>query len=148
MAYIEKEKVAEIRKRIKAAFNKEWKFSIVRDDYSGIRVAVMKAPIDFRKDYIFKHFEGDQERETVFKRLNEGKFEVNEFYINERWSGAARRAFNKIISIIYEVAGVPVNRNADDPGADYPDYNFFIWLQIGKWDKPCEFPRDAQSAAA
>jgi hypothetical protein len=148
MAYLEKEKVAEIRKRIKAAFNKEWKFSVTRDDYSGVRVAIMRAPIDFRKDYVFKHFADENDRKVILDRLDNGKLEVNEFYVDEQWTGAAQRAFNKILSIIYEVAGVPVNRNADDPGADYPNYDFFIYVQIGKWDKPCEFPRLDQSAAA
>jgi len=139
MAYIEKEKVAEIRKRIKKEFGKEWKFSVTWADYSGVRIAIMKSPLNF---IALKNFEGydEIEKEWICRELLEGKLEINEYRIDENWKGEARAVLRKIKKIVDEVAGGRYNRNADDPGADYPDYNYFLWIQIGKWNKPCEFP--------
>ncbi len=47
MAYLKTEEVAVIRQMLKAEFP-SWKFSVVRDDnYSGVRIAILEAPIDF-----------------------------------------------------------------------------------------------------
>lgn len=139
MAYMSKETVAEIRKRIRKEFGKEWKFSVTMSDYSGVRIAVMKAPVDF---VACKNFEGydEMEREWVIQELVSGRLDVNEYRIEESWKGEARKAFRKIKKIVAEVAGTRYDRNAGDPGADYPNYNYFLWMQIGKWGKPCEFP--------
>ena len=147
MAYIEKEAVAEIRRKIKKEFGKEWKFSVTRSDYSGVRIAIMKAPIDFIACKNFERYT-EEEAEWVRKDLLSGKLDVNEFWINENWDGEARKVFLRIKKIVADVAGARYNRNADDPGADYPDYNYFLWMQVGKWDRPCEFPHKEEAEAA
>ena len=139
MAYMSKEEVAEIRKRIKKEFGKEWKFSVTMADHSGVRVAVMKAPIDFIALKNFERYD-EVEKEWVIRELVSGRLDVNEYRIDESWRGEARKAFKKIKKITAEVAGTRYDRNAGDPGADYPNYNYFLWIQIGKWNNPCQFP--------
>lgn len=39
------------------------------------------------------------------------------------------------------------NRNAGDMGADYPDWNFFVHILIGSYDKPYELTNQAAKAA-
>lgn len=49
MAYIETEKVKQIREEIKKAFPSKqgWKFSIKKEHYTGVRIVVLKAPVNF-----------------------------------------------------------------------------------------------------
>jgi len=46
MPYISTERVAEIRKELKATFP-DVKFSVVREHYSTVRVAVMESPLEW-----------------------------------------------------------------------------------------------------
>lgn len=45
MGYIETEKVAEIRKKVRAEFP-AFKISVTRDHYSTVNVRIMKGPVD------------------------------------------------------------------------------------------------------
>lgn len=50
MAYISTERVSEIRKEIKKLFP-EFKFSIRRDDYSGVIIDILEAPMMLTDQY-------------------------------------------------------------------------------------------------
>ena len=49
MAYIEKERVAEIRVELKKLFP-QFKFSVTRQNYSSVNIKIMKGDIDFFDD--------------------------------------------------------------------------------------------------
>lgn len=119
MAYLEKEKVAEIRKIIRSTFpSKEgWKISVSREDYSGINVNVMRSPL----------------------RFSSNNKPINDFYTDQLENEHERAVFGIMNKIITRVTGGCYNRNAGDPSADYADFNYFKHFRIGKWDKNCEF---------
>jgi hypothetical protein len=48
MAYITSEEVKEIRNEIKAAFPKTFKFSITREHYCKVNVALMSSPLEIQ----------------------------------------------------------------------------------------------------
>lgn len=117
MAYIETEKVKEIRTAIKETFAKDgFKFSVTRRHHSEVVVVCMQSPIEFS--------------------TNKGG--VNHYYLDRIENDNERSVFSIVNKIITKVTGGSYNRNAGDPGADY-DCNFYIDMQIGKFDNPCKF---------
>jgi len=141
MAYLSKEQVAEIRKEIRAAFGKEWKFSITRSDYTGVRIVVLKTPLRLLDDAV----EGSGAGETL-ERF--GYVDVIEGWMSEAWTGETLAALKKIFEIAQRVGGGSYDRNAGDVFADYSNFTYYIDVSFGRWDRPCDFPRDTSQEAA
>jgi hypothetical protein len=107
MAYISSERVKEIRTTLKSQFPKV-KFSIRREHGSGVRISVLSSEVNFGADYK----------------------QVNEYYINEHYSGEQA----KLLSKIYEVASEGTTyRETGDYGTQPSHY---VWITIGEWNKP------------
>ncbi len=115
MAYITSERVKEIRKELKALFpyKEGWKLSVTRQNYSEVLVAIVQSPINFGIKY---------------EQLNNS--------YPENYKPELSEVMKKIDNIISKGC---VNRNANDPGADYADYNFFTSIHIGKWNHDCKY---------
>jgi hypothetical protein len=113
MAYIEKEAVANIRKAIKKAFPKSWKFSVTRNHCSEVIIALMEGPMELVETY---------------QQLNH--------YHSHFYEGEIRSMINKVVSIVNDVHEPVVDRNAGDMGADYGNNNYFLSVHVGKWDRP------------
>lgn len=106
MSYLSTERVKEIRTALKAQFPNV-KFSIKREHYSGVRIAVLSSKVDFGTDY---------------KR-------VNEYYINEHFSGDQA----ELLSKVYDIASEGTTyRETGDYGTQPSHY---VWLTIGSSDK-------------
>lgn len=137
MAYIEKERVAEIRAELKKLFP-TFKFSVTRQNYSSINIKIIRGDIDFFNDDMradgTTHF-GESRKLSDYTKAN-GHTSVNEYYIKENWVGEAQKMLSQIRDIACEGN---FNRNAGDMGADYPDWNFFVHISIGSYDKPYQF---------
>lgn len=145
MAYIEKERVAEIRVELKKLFP-QFKFSVTRQNYSSIVIKIMKGDIDFFNDAMrpdgTNHY-GDSRKLSDYAK-QKGHTSVNEYYIKENWCGEAQKMLSKIRDIACKGN---YNRNAGDMGADYPDWNFFVHISVGSYDKPYELISTAALAA-
>jgi len=119
MAYISTEDVKAIRTEIKKVFpaKKGWKFSITKEDCSGVRVQIMESKVNLDPE-------------------NKGNYEINHYYIDDNYkdNDVLRYVFNRIEKIINNVKQFE-DRNAGDMGADYPNCNFFYNITVGKWDK-------------
>ena len=110
MGYISTERVKEIRTELKNTFP-NFKFSITKDDHSGVRINILKGNVDFERDHV----------------------SVNHYYINEHFQGEQARVLNKI----NEVANKGVTyRETGDYGTQPSHY---VYITIGKWDKPYEY---------
>lgn len=109
MSYITKEQVKEIRQTLKSEFPKT-KFSITRENYSGVRIVILKSNIDFQCDYK----------------------QVNEYYINENYDGLQREMLSKIYAIASK--GTTYFETADY--GSQPSH--YVWITIGQWDKKFE----------
>lgn len=106
MAYITTEQVAEFRAELKKEFP-DIKFSVTREHYCKINVAIMQA-----------HF-----------RFTENDYhQVNEYRIKEY-------QYSDILSRIKEICNRG-NYNNSDSQSDYFDVGWYFSLSIGKWDKP------------
>lgn len=111
MPYISTEEVKEIRSKIKQEF-KDFKFSIVRDNFSCVAISILSSSYDFGVDYK----------------------QVNEFWIDENYKDKPEQArfLKRLIEICKETKEqVIVNANSDY--GDWP--NYYISLSIGRWDR-------------
>jgi hypothetical protein len=114
MAYASKETVANIRKALKAKFP-EIKFSVVNDSHTAVRVSVMKSKYDFGVSY----------------------HNINEHHIesDRKLSDEHKALFIEILKTIKE-AGDWFDKS--DSMTDYFNTAFYIYLKIGKDNKPYE----------
>jgi hypothetical protein len=92
MAYIEKERVAEIRTELKKLFP-TFKFSVTRQNYSSVNIKIMKGDIDFFDDAMradgTNHY-GDSRKLSDYAKA-ERHTSVNEYYIKENWMSEAQK---------------------------------------------------------
>ena len=118
--YVTKEEVKKMRDTIKKEFPAKdgWKFSIRNENYSKVNVCILKAPINLNVE-------------------NKNYFYVLEHNIEKLYKDQpeAQKFFKRIFEIIEGIKPC-YNRNAGDPTADYPDYNYVYNVNVGKWDVP------------
>ena len=112
MAYISKQDVQEIRRRMKLLFPKDWKFSITRSHSDSINITLMEGPIQIEGDYL---------------QLNDMRPDIHDDTIKE---------YVELLNEIVEDVKANYDSNAGDMGADYPAWNYHKNYAIGKWDKP------------
>lgn len=122
MAYITTERIAEIRKEIKATFP-GWKFSITRRHYSTVVIAIMSAPIDL--------IEGEQLAQYADGRTPTKYHDVNVHWIEDNYKDNPLKA--QILSKIHSIANVG-NFDNSDAQTDYFHVGFYVDISIGKWD--------------
>lgn len=116
MAYINAEKVAVIRKKLKETFP-EIKFSVRKNAHSStVYVDIMKSPYEFRPA----------------DKTNIPSGNVNQYWLDEHGYQNVQ-ILKKIIEICNEG-----NYNNSDIQADYFDVGWYVDIGIGKWDKPFE----------
>ena len=122
MAYISTEAVKEIRSEIKRLFPKQdgWKFSVRKRDNMEVCVTILEGPETFGIDEIEDNYR-----------------QVNRHHFADHYSGYELQAIETIMACIQQsAAGVNVDYNAGDMGADYCNYNYFISINIGEFDRP------------
>lgn len=137
MAYITKEKVAEIRKNLKAAFP-GWKFSLRMDRNTSIHLAVVKAPYNVFKDFnpVDRYTDPHNRDEEAYARsVREGHAQVNHYWLEDgkTWKGKTQEAFQKMADICNEG-----NFDKSDIMTDYFHVGWYFTMSVGKWDKAVE----------
>ena len=123
MACISIERVKEIRKQLRSEFP-ELKLSVKTIHNSTVSVTIKEGPYDFSKDYIKPN--PDNEIEAPMKYI-----QINEYYIDDQWTGKAKEIFTKIKNI---AAKGSYDRNFNDHRANYRDYTFYFSLSVGTWN--------------
>lgn len=110
MAYLSAERVKEIRTQLKKEFP-SFKFSITRDNWSGIKISILESNVDFNLG------------ESTYKQ-------VNEYYIERSYTGQAR----EVLLRIREIANAGVSYHETGDYGNQP--SFYLSINIGQWDKP------------
>jgi hypothetical protein len=106
MAYVTKERTAEVKKQLKKEFP-NFKFSVTTEHHSTLKVCILQAPIKFvDKD------------NAVLNTYYPEKYEHPEI-------------LKKIFNIVNQG-----NYNHSDSQRDYFDVGFYVNIQQGRWDIP------------
>jgi hypothetical protein len=124
MPYIDKDKVKEIRDKLKKELP-EFKFSVRREHHMEVAVNIMKGPIEFPENY---------------KRVNH--------YHCERFYEDRPEIVDVFRKILATIEGVEPQRELvyDQDYGSVP--NYYISLSVGKWDKPYEKTRSKEEKTA
>ncbi len=119
MPYISKEQVKTKRAALKKALP-NYKLSVITENYSGIKVTIMRGPVNFGTEY---------------NQLNP--------YINyreERWNRDTNKHESQpliadLMEVIMPILNDGIGKGFQDSDYGYvPDY--YTWVHIGKWDQP------------
>lgn len=122
MPYISTDRVAEIRAELKNKYP-EIKFSITREHGSTVSISILESYIDFK--------------------IEEGTYrQVNVYHISTQFTGDARDILLDIYNIANSGNGIMVN---DGDYGNVP--NFYVNINIGKWDKPYKINGEAPAHA-
>ena len=117
MAYISAEDVKVIRNNLKKIFPSSlgWKFSVTRDNGTAVRVYVMSSPV----------FDGNT---SLPSHPN--------YHPDDKWTEDQVRA-GAVITDIVKLKWW----DKCEPQIDHFQTAFYITLDVGKWDRPCELTR-------
>lgn len=112
MPYITSQDVKERRQAIKKALP-NFKISVTRENASTIRIVFREGAID------------------MVKNKERGYDQVNQYYIEKYYEGAAKEA----LETAYNIA--ESGQKIIDPDSDYGAIpNFYVTLNIGEFDRP------------
>ena len=145
----------EITKEIRQTLKQEFpscKFSVTKEVYAGgwsIHVSLMEADFNPMRDpqdvsdwAIEKIHDSYFTREVMEKTQNENYHQLNYYalgddYDEDNWCNGVFLT-EKAHNILQRVTQICQKRNWDNSDAmtDYFDVNYYLHLNIGKWDKP------------
>ena len=140
MAYIGAEDVKAIREALKKEFGKDFKFSVTRDNHSGVRIAIMSGVANF--------YDGELDSTDKYNgRVNKfnGYTQLNHYHLH--FYGAYEELFTKISEIAHTAPGLAGGKTYycnDDTQTDYFDRAYYVSIHVGKWDKPYELNKEGQ----
>lgn len=140
MAYISSEDVKAIRVALKAEFGKDFKFSVTRDHYSGVRIAIMSGVANF--------YDGELDTTDKYSgRVYEfdGYAQINHYHLH--YYGAYQTLLEKISEIAHTAPGLAGGKQyfcEDDVMTDYFSRAYYVNIHVGRWDKPYEINLEGQ----
>ena len=132
MAYINQEQKKEKNLKIKELLKTKYadlkiKHTMGIEHYSTLRFTIVSSTIDFKKLYAEKFENGT----TEYDRSNDTDWQINEYYIEDNFTGKVLEMFNDVKNIM--MAG---NHNNSDSMTDYFDVGWYIAITAGRWNKP------------
>ena len=117
MAYMNQERKAQLAPAIRAVLNKyKMKGTISVQHHSSLVVTIKSGVIDF-------------------EMADEQYIQVNEYWINEHYTGVARDFLTELLQAMKG----PDYFCEDDSMTDYFHRSHYIDINIGKWDRPYVF---------
>jgi hypothetical protein len=138
MAYISTESVADIRKRLKAAFpaKEGWKLSVTRRHGSAVDVRFMAGPHAFTA-WQFDPYDTDpsapkcrQHAEAMGRTKAVTSGGVNHYHIESQWTKESAEILAKASKIIHRD-----HWDKSDIQTDYFHCAFYVDMGIGRWDR-------------
>jgi len=103
MAYIDTQKVKEIRNKIKKQFP-EFKFSIVREHYSTVKISIIEGSVDLGETYQ----------------------QLNPYYLERIENQALRELAQEILKIVRETVEVKYHETGDYGSQP----NYYTYIQV------------------
>jgi hypothetical protein len=146
--------IKEIAKRLRKHLKNnhpDFKFSVRIERYSGgqsMSIEMMSAPFKPIIESISEEWQ-DGNRVVVHKPVEEQYAQLNHHCLDDY---KAEQSFvrnngyvldDRVIPVLKSAVSFAQGYNYDDSDSmiDYFNTNFYIHLGIGKWDRPCEYPK-------
>ena len=123
MAYMNQEEKAKIAAMLKKIMPKNWKYSLSVENNSGIRLTISSAPIDLIEMAI-------NNKKTMFNEKPKD-LQVHDFRLESYFSGEVLEIFEKIKQALNLN-----NYNNSDVMTDYYEVGHYVYINLGRWNKP------------
>lgn len=127
MAYMNQETKARLVKTAKSVLKKyglHGTFSV--QNHSGIVCTINSGPIDFQAALARK-----ESASTWIASTWIGHCSVNVYWIADQWTGTAKDALMELYAALNEG-----NHDHSDISTDYFEVGWYVYINIGKWDRP------------
>jgi len=147
MAYMSQERKKEIAKNVKAVA-KSYGFSgrditVGVQHHSSLVVNIFKGPLDFIGD-INAHNRNVAQQCGEQVRSTTGNYQVNPYWCEEHAvDPTIKRFFGDLLAAIKSTGYY----NNSDAMTDYFDHDFYIDINVGKWDRDYEFYGEMKEVA-
>ena len=147
MAYISQDRKKIIAKNVKAVC-KSYGFggrdvTVAVDNHSTLVVNLWNGPLDFIGD-INAYNRAIAQRRGEQVRSTTGNYQVNPYWCEEHAvDPVIKRFFGDLLAAI-KSTGYYNNSNSQ---IDYFDHDFYIDINVGKWDKPYNYRNEMKEAA-
>lgn len=120
MAYVSKETKATLVAEAKKVLPKGWKATFGVRHHSTMVMTIRKAPASVLEDYL-----GDKSHDHPH---------VNHHHLETCWKGETLKTLEAL-----RAALMTGNHDHSDIQSDYFDVGWYVSMNFGQWDKPCEF---------
>lgn len=130
MAYMNQEKKAKIAAQLKKVVPAGWKYSLAVEHRSGIRMTISQAPVDLLgqiRECILQN-----SPEPSLWRVQSGYYELNNYWFKSQLEGHPHLEDFKAIMAALNID----NHNRSDIQSDYFDIGHYVYLTVGKYNKP------------
>lgn len=130
MAYMNQEKKAKIAAQLKKVVPAGWKYTLAVENHSGIRMTISAAPVDLIES--IRESIVANSREPNVRRLDSGTYEFNPYWYKSQLEGHPNL---KDFEAIFAALNID-NYNRSDIQSDYFDVGHYVYLTVGKYNKP------------
>lgn len=143
MAYVNKEKKAQIKEALKQVMPSDWKWSLAVRNHSTAVLTISKAPVDLvsifcdaADAYNKRRVEiyGEREQSTSYQR-EKGNYDVSTWSLQHMTEGLQNRYIAATFKKLFDAMNTN-NYDNSDIMTDYFDVGHYVDIQIGKWNKP------------
>lgn len=118
MAYMSQERKSQIAPKVKAVLNKYGvKGSLSVQHHSGLCLTLKSGKIDFQKDCLLSDFH----------------YQVNTYHTDSHYQGISKKFFAEVLNAMNDG-----NWDNSEPQVDYFDKGWYVYINLGKWNKPYE----------
>lgn len=142
MAYMSQERKASIAARVKPILKQYGvKGTLSVHNHSTIVLTITSGAIDFVGTY--NRVVGQRGRD--FQKA-EGYLQVNEYYLQEQFDGAALSFVQMVKDALNLVGDKDANFDNSEPQTDYFHVGWYVSINVGKWDKPYQLTAESKAA--
>jgi hypothetical protein len=129
MAYMNQERKAEIAAKVKPILKRYGVKATLSTDRSAISLNIKSASIDFIANYngtVAAQPGGFRNGSPAEKSI-----QVNTYWFQEHFSGKAKKFLTEVLKEMNRG-----NHDRSDSQSDYFDVGWYVYVNIGKWNKP------------
>ena len=129
MAYMNQERKAAIAAKVKPILKRYGVKATLSTDRSAISLNIKSASIDFIANYngtVAAQPGGFRNGSQAEKSI-----QVNTYWFHEHFSGKAKKFLTEVLKVMNNG-----NHDRSDSQTDYFDVGWYVYVNIGKWNKP------------
>jgi hypothetical protein len=136
MAWFSKENMQSKRPLVNAVLKKyDMKGTLSGTNTSGVTLTITEGPLNFMENCAHKmenDAHGRPANAVTPDEIRARKYmDVNRYWYHEHFDGQCLEFLKKIMQVLDDG-----NHDNSDPMTDYFDVGWYVYVKIGKWEKP------------